>query len=217
MHGSGNVVVESREVAGFHEIALKGSGTCLVTQGDAESLAVEAEDNLLPAIRTEVRDGRLTLDYERGPFGSIRPTRPIRFHVTVKALTALHLGGSGAIEMGSLATDRLEVSVGGSGDVTLGRLTAERLAVTIAGSGDVTIAGRVQRQEVGIAGSGDYLADRLESGEAQVSVSGSGRARLHVTATLGVRIAGSGSVEYAGDPRVSQTRLGSGTVRRLGA
>ena len=161
MQGSGNVVVESREVAGFREIALKGSGTCLVTQGDAESLAVEAEDNLLPAIRTEVRDGRLTLDYERGPFGSILPTRPIRFHVTAKALTALHLGGSGAIEMASLATDR------------------------------------------------------LESGEAQVSVSGSGRARLHVTATLGVRIAGSGSVEYAGDPRVSQTRLGSGTVRRL--
>jgi hypothetical protein len=57
MTGSGNVITESRDVAGFNEIALGGIGTGIVTQGDEEALTIEAEDNLLPPIGSEVREG----------------------------------------------------------------------------------------------------------------------------------------------------------------
>lgn len=57
MTGSGNAITESRDAAGFNEIALSGIGSGIVTQGDAEALTIEAEDNLLPPIGSEVREG----------------------------------------------------------------------------------------------------------------------------------------------------------------
>src|SRR5690242_12646963 len=54
VHGSGNVVTEARPVSGFDRVSVSGAGQLKVTQGDAESLTIETDDNLLPYIRSEV-------------------------------------------------------------------------------------------------------------------------------------------------------------------
>lgn len=99
--GSGLVRSESRTVRDFREVALDGTGTLTITQGATEALTIEAEDNILPVLASNVRDGRLTLG-ERGTIG-IRPTKPIRYTLTVQDLGAVRLSGSGTI---SQAGDR---------------------------------------------------------------------------------------------------------------
>src|SRR5690349_18517826 len=46
--GSGHVVSETREVSGFDSVSLAYPAQVLIKQGNAESLKIEAEDNLLP-------------------------------------------------------------------------------------------------------------------------------------------------------------------------
>ena len=46
--GSGNIVTETRNVSGFTSITLAGIGNLYLTQGAAESVRIEAEDNLIP-------------------------------------------------------------------------------------------------------------------------------------------------------------------------
>ncbi len=63
--GSGNVVTETRQVSGFNRIDLAGSGEVTIQQGDAESLTIEADDNVLPRLTSEVSNSTLKLDRSR--------------------------------------------------------------------------------------------------------------------------------------------------------
>ncbi len=212
VEGSGNVIRESREVSGFTEVALTGIGNLTIRQTGSESLTIEAEDNIIPELTTEVENGRLTLGVE--PDTDLRPTEPINYELTVKDLNALQTLGAGEISAANVEAANLEIASSGSGETSVANVEANNLKVTSSGSGEVETAGRVDSQAVDISGSGRYQAEDLESQEAKVDVNGAGEATVNVTDKLNVRITGSGSVEYVGDPTISQQILGSGELRR---
>jgi hypothetical protein len=218
LDGSGNVVTEARPVGAFREIAVEGTGQLVITQGDRESLTIEAEDNVLPAIESEVRNGRLTLDRDGGGhwwFSSFRPRKPIIYHVTVKELTAVRLSGAAELRAGDLRASRLEVATEGAGEATLDRLTADELVVSLHGAGTIRASGTVTRQEVEMGGAGEYLAGDLASRDARVELRGAGEATVRVSDTLDVRISGPGEVSYIGNPQVKHQISGPGDLRPL--
>jgi hypothetical protein len=215
VNGSGQVRTESRTVRDFKSVDLTGVGTLVITQGSTEALTIEAEDNLLPVLTSEVRNGRLTLGARDHTI--IRPTKPIRYTLAVKNLEAIDISGSGDVQAATLKSDRFKVEISGSGNATIDRLTATTLTANISGSGNITLAGTVNRQEISISGSGKLQADNLASKEARINTSGNGRGTLRVSDTLDVRISGSGSVGYIGSPRVSTDISGSGRVSQVGA
>jgi hypothetical protein len=188
--GSGNVKTETRTVAGFSKVAVEGSGTLHVDQTGTESLAVQAEDNLLPKIQSSVSNGALTI----GPKDnvSINPTKPINYNLTVRDLRALDVLGSATASGQHLSTSSL--------------------AVTITGSGNVSPAGTATDQNVTISGSGAYLGKQLQGATGQVTTSGSGETTVNVSDSLNATINGSGTVRYLGTPRVSKQINGDGSV-----
>ena len=52
--GSGRVTSETRAVSGITRVALEGMGEVVIQEGAAESLTIEAEDNILPLITSAV-------------------------------------------------------------------------------------------------------------------------------------------------------------------
>jgi hypothetical protein len=215
VNGSGRVQTESRTVQGFSAVALTGTGTLVITQGNTEALTIEAEDNLLPVLTSTVRDGRLTLGTKDRV--GIRPTKPIRYTLSVKNLNAIDISGSGDVQATALKSERFTVEISGSGNAEIGQLTATTLKLDISGSGNITVAGTANRQEIDISGSGKVRADELVSKEAMVNTSGNGKATLRVSDTLDVRISGSGSVDYIGAPRITSHVSGSGAVKQVAA
>ena len=214
-------VREPREITQpFSEVRLEGDFDLELTQSDTVSLVIESTRDDLPTIRSEVRDGVLTLRRDdSGPLGFFRSMsrhQPARVLLSAKAIERLDLDGSGDIHAGEWKADALEVHISGAGDVRLDRLTAVRFSCDVSGSGDVALAGSVTRQRVRLSGAGDYRAPDLKSQTASVSISGSGDALLWVERTLEARIQGSGDVRYYGTPAVTQSVSGSGSVTALG-
>jgi hypothetical protein len=187
-----NVSSESRAVSGFSEVELKGVGNLFIQQTGSESLTVEAEEDILPKIRTEVDNNRLIVGPE--PDTSIDTTEPINYELRVNDLNALKVSGSGDVEAEDINTDEI--------------------AITISGTADVEMSGRVDSQNVEISGSGDYKVEDLESKEVKIDVGGSGSALINVSEELDAEVSGSGSVEYVGDPTVKQDVSGAGEVRK---
>ena len=190
VRGSGTIVTETREVDGFDEIHLEGRGDVTVEVGDRESLTIETDDNLLPLIRTDVRDSRLV----------IRPDEP--------------LSPSDEIEFRIEAIEFEGVSIAGSADVVATNVGCDTFTVSVAGSGSFDIDGACDGLEVDIAGSGDLDGEGLLVSRAEVSIAGSGDVIVNATDELEASIAGSGSVVYLGDPATSVDVSGSGEVRR---
>jgi hypothetical protein len=188
--GSGRVQSEARPVAGVDAVELIGVGTLAISQGDAEGLTVEADENVLPLIRSEVRGGTLVLRPEPG----VAIAGPIHYALALRRLSRLEVDGAG------------EVSARG--------IRSGALSVALRGAATVSVDGQADRQRVEIAGAGTYRGLDLASREAIVEIDGAGRALVNAAERLEATINGLGTVEYAGDPRVVQTIHGLGTVRR---
>lgn len=210
VRGSGNVATETRAVSGFSEIDLAGIGDVRVEQTGSESLTIEAEDNLLPLLTTEVRNGCLTL----GTKENLRPTRPIVFRITVDRLEAVRVSGSGDVRVEQLQSPRLDARISGSGRLRVVRLDTPDLDADISGSGSATFAGRADEVRLDVSGSGAFNAADLKAADARVSIAGSGSATVHATERLSADISGSGAVHYLGDPQVSRHVSGSGSIVR---
>ncbi len=213
--GSGNVIKETRPVTGFTSIALTCFGDVQLTQGDADSLVIEAEDNILPMLVSEVQGTQLVL--KTRPNTSYSTTRGVRFIITVKDLKALQSSASGNVDAGQIKTGSFNLELNGSGNVTLAGLQASSLTVELTGSGDADIrAGSADQLTASLHGSGDFSAPNLQSQTAQVTATGSGSATVWAKTTLSATVNGSGDVKYYGSPAVNQNVTGSGRVRSLG-
>src|SRR5262249_38638611 len=158
---------------------------------------VEAEDNLLPYLTTEVHGSRLVIGTK--PRTNLRPTKPIVFRLTVKNLESLALSGSGNIEAGDIDSKGFVADLSGSGNLTLGRVTAPRFKLQSSGSGDFK-SQDVKTDEVRLdaSGSGSRTINRLETKELNVDQSASGSIRLSGRSDIQkIEMSGSGSYEAA--------------------
>ena len=212
--GSGDVITESREVSGFDGVSHTGIGRVIITQGDKESLTIEADDNLLEHITSEVKNGTLELGFTDNV--RIDSASPITFNVGVKDLKELDSTGTGSIEIGELSADNLSISTSGTGSISIGTLTATDLVANAEGTGNIKLAGNVETQEIMRVGTGDYDGSDLESKTAKVEAVGTGSVVIWVLDSLDVEITGTSEVSYYGSPNVTQNITATGSLTSLG-
>lgn len=208
--GSGDPVTEAREVGGFDAVRLEGVGEVDVTEGDAISVEVTTDDNLLGRIATEVEGGTLVIGVEQGV--SIVPRSGVTVVVVVPELTGVAVSGAGDVDVGGIEADAFEIDVSGAGSIAVEGLVADDLTVTLSGAGGVRIdGGEVVSQSVTLSGVGDYQAIELASATTEVRNSGVGSIDVWATERLVVDISGAGDVRYRGSPttEVSITGVGS--------
>mgnify|MGYP002682593131 CR=1 FL=1 len=84
--GSGNVATREIEVSGFDAVRLAGVGDLTITQGQTESLTIEAEDNILDVLESKVRAGELVLGTWQQVFHLECDVRPRRRTVAVTVM-----------------------------------------------------------------------------------------------------------------------------------
>lgn len=218
VRGSGTIVSEERAVSDFAAVAFSGFGEMTIIQGDTEGLTIETDENLLPYIESNVRNGVLAIGVrERGVQVVLQPTDSVRYTLRVKDLNTLDLSGAGQISAEALTAPSFALTHSGAGTITIGDLSADKLAATLSGAGAVKIAGKVTGQTVEMSGLGSYTAGDLESQNAKVVLSGAGSATLWVTEKLDATLSGAGSIRYFGSPQVSQSVSGLGSIESLGA
>ena len=204
---------ESRQVANFDEVVVAIPGDIAITQGPRETLTLDAEPVVLRKITTEVRGRRLLIGLTPG---RVETQQPIRVQLGVRTLRAFESRAASSISVGPLSSDALALVLAGGGSIRLKRLdSARELDVSIKGAGDVAIeGGKVIAQQLAISGIGSYVAPKLASERAQVAIDGNGDVQLAASSTLAVRIGGVGHVRYHGDPAVTRSIQGVGSVEK---
>ncbi len=211
IQGSGNVVSKTMDVDEFHSVSIEGQGNLYITQGEEQSLRIDAEDNILEVMETEVSGGKLTVSTG---LKCIRPTKPINIYVTMMDVNSLSVSGSGKIQGETpINTDILSVSTSGSGESNL-EVNVSELNTAISGSGKETTRGVADMHSIRISGSGKIYGYELVTRTTDISISGSGTCEVHATEELDVLISGSGNIYYKGDPEVSESISGSGKVEK---
>lgn len=203
LKGSGNVVMVTRDVGDFSGIRLEGAARMSVVQGETPSVQLEAEDNILPQITTEVQGGVLKVSTGEGVM-SVSPSKPIGVTITAMEISSIGCSGAGSVAASGIKGAQIEISGSGAWEFKVDSLEVEGLTVELKGSGTCEVSGKTAVQNVVVSGSGKYHAPRLESRDADITVAGGARATVWAKDALNVKVTGSGKVEYYGKPEVTQ-------------
>jgi hypothetical protein len=192
--GSGHLATESRPVHDFTAVEVTAAGHLIVEQTGVESLEVTAEDNVLPLVRSEVRNGRLFLGFEPG--ASVTVTREVLFRVTVGDLTEVEASGASRAEIRG---------VDGAG-----------LTLRVSGASSVTATGRAADVQLELSGASRCEAADFRSRDLTAEVSGASYALVRASHSLVVNASGASILEYLGDPDLVANVSGGSLVRRAG-
>lgn len=215
VRGNGNVITSNRNEGNFDGVKTAGSFDLYITQGDSYSVRIEAEENLIKYIITEVENGTLKVKIKNGI--NLRPKRDMKVFVTAPRYKEIGIAGSGNISSESALTsdDGMEFAIAGSGDIRVTQVDAPKVTVRISGSGSASLGGSTRDAVYRIAGSGDIKCKELKSENTEVHIAGGGSVWSYCSQNLDVHIAGSGDVYYAGNPvNVKQKIAGSGSLKK---
>src|SRR4051812_42849883 len=158
--GSGVEAVQTRQVGAFHAVDLTGANVVTIAVGHPRSVHVRGDANLLDHVTTRVERGVLVI----GTTGSFTAKGSMHVTVSVPALDALTLSGSGV-----LVADGLR---------------AQRLAVRLPGAGILRVSGSIARLDATLDGSGDAQLADLVARDVRASLGGTGRMTVTARASL---------------------------------
>lgn len=176
VQGSGVPASEVRNVTGFKGVDVGGVFELEIIAGKDFEVKIEADDNLLQYIKTEVDGGVLKIaSTER-----IRSHDPLR--VRVSAPTIESLEASGVCEVSLTGVKNNELSIGTSG------------------ASKVTMSGETSSLSVDVSGASSVDGETLRAENARVEASGASKVSVFVTGRLVTDASGASKIGYSGSP-----------------
>lgn len=208
INGQKGVPLAEVEIAGPppSQIVLSSGDTLIVTEGNTFALKVEGADT--ESLRF-VRDNEVIgVTRESGWNGESSAV----IRVTMPAPKEIVIAGAGTVKTPALASTA-DINIGGSGTVEFGRGAAEKLGINIGGSGTVQGgAGTTKELEILIGGSGKIVMPQLKADKAEVSIGGSGDVAFASDGTVEANIGGAGDVNVTGNAKCTLQSFGSGAL-----
>ncbi len=212
IEGNDNTEIDVRNIATFDEIESLGDFDVYISIADSTTLRVEAEENLLNYIITDVDNRKLVIEEKDGY--DLDNNEAMRIYVTTPSLDEVVLVGSGLIQCDSLSGEFFQAVLLGSGKIEFNNLIVTNVEAEITGLGDIELEGEGRVTDYEIDGGGDIRAINFVHEESESKIIGDGNIYVHATEHLRARIVGSGNIYYEGDPDVDESVTGTGDVRR---
>jgi len=195
--GSGKVETKERKASYFNSIKVSTGIDVYLTQGDKESITVEADDNLHEYIRTEIKNNTLKVYSD----ANIRKAKAKKVYVTIKDVEKISASSAGDVfGENTIKTGELYLSVSSAGDIKLS-IEVNILNCDISSSGDISLKGVTDELNADLSSAGDLNAYDLKTRVATVSTSSAGDAKIFVTEKLKARASSAGDIYFMGDPK----------------
>ncbi|CAM1358584.1 putative auto-transporter adhesin, head GIN domain [Tenacibaculum sediminilitoris] len=209
--GNGNVITQTRTIKSFDKVSVGGSFDVYLVDGTEGKLTIEGEENILKYIETEVKKGKLNINFKENT--NIKTTKKLIITVPFEKIESVALGGSGNVIVKKyIKADEVSFALGGSGNI-MASVNANTVKASIGGSGNIKLKGKTDNLKCSIAGSGNVKAYDLNTSSLKASIAGSGDVQTSVSGKIKASVVGSGSVYYKGKPsHIDSNSVGSGDV-----
>lgn len=174
--GSGVSATEVRELREFSGVDVGGIFQVEITAGKEFSVAVEADDNLLPHIKTEVDGGVLKISTD----GRLKSSSPMRIRISAPDIDSIEASGACKVAAADLKSVELRIDTSGASKVKL--------------------AGETEKLNIDVSGASNIDAGELKARDADVDASGASSVDVFVSGKLDSEASGASRISYAGNP-----------------
>ncbi|WP_068820081.1 head GIN domain-containing protein [Phormidesmis priestleyi] len=176
--GSGIAKTETRSLGSFNALDVEYAGAIAVRSQEQQSLEISGDDNIIPFITTEVKNGTLYVRATKG----YSPEQKLQIRVSTPNVKRFVFDGVGEANLSNIKNDRLEI--------------------VLTGVGSFSASGETKEADITVSGVGSLDAKNLRAVNAKVNSSAVGNADLYVTGQLDVNASGVGEVNYYGNPKI---------------
>ena len=205
--GTGYLVVHDRQAdQPFTRVSVQQSITLYVSQGKTEGITVEADDNIIPYIKTEIKNGQLNIFLD--PEVIVRGYTAMNVSVSMPIITDINVAAAGRLEGSSPFTvNKLEIVASGAGSVKL-EVKGSEVDVEASGAARLELKGEVEQFDLEMSS-----AATLKAWELRAEISGAAKAEVSISGQLEAEISSAGILIYDGTPRITKQNVtGRGTL-----
>jgi hypothetical protein len=208
--GKGEILTENRKVKSFDAIEISSAFDIELTQGNTESLVIEAQENVMEHVRTEVIGNTLKIYIK----GNLRKVKDLKAIISFKMIDRIELSGACDLQsMNKFELKDLELDLSGATEVNL-NLDATTIRVDASGASEIHMDGNAMELELDISGASEINTLDLVVEDVFVDASGASDVKVFAKRELRVDASGATSVRYKGSPQVSLDASGASSIRR---
>jgi hypothetical protein len=175
--GSGKVATDKRDLKGFTSVDVSGVFQVEIVSGKDFSVEVQADDNILPLIETNVSGSTLQID--------LKDKASTRSDMIVR-ITAPNI-------------ERVETT--GASKVTASGIKNDSFSINTTGASKVYLTGETANLDIDVTGASMVDAEQLSAAIANIQASGASKINVNVSGELHSEATGASRIVYSGDPK----------------
>ena len=167
---------EIRPVTAFTEIDASGVFDITVTKGDAESLVIEADDEVMPYVLSEVRNGVLYLYLDTHK--KIKNVKLLKASIVMKDLEKVTLSGACKLTTNNLFTsNKFRADCNGASNMTI-HINTGQLSIETSGACNIRIKANVTGYTYLSLSGASHIMGELNANDVKFNCSGVGSIEL---------------------------------------
>lgn len=208
--GSGHVVTEKRNVPTFKGVNVGGDFDVELRQGSPAKVVVEADDNIIEDIETNVVSGQLRIRYDRDiHLNDVH----MKVFITAPEINSLKASASAEIVVKDQlsGTSRVDLQ-SSSGAVIRATLDVPEVVAGSSSGSDMILSGRTRTLKAEASSGSSIKASELMSENTTAKTSSGANIRVHASVTLKAYASSGGEVNYRGGGSVSKEESSGGSV-----
>ena len=211
IQGNRNVVSEDRKInSDFESIKVSEGITVYLTQSDDIDLRVEADENIIDLLVTEVEGDVLKIYFDK----NVSRAKAKNVYLSAEKISSIKTSSGSVVksENGIKSKDIVLRSSSGSNiDIKIEALT---ISASTSSGAQIEVSGSTE-SFTGDASSGSEIdADNLIAKNGNVSVSSGAGIDVHVTDELTARASSGGNISYEGNPNLNKSKSSGGSISK---
>ena len=175
--GSGNSASEKRGVSGFTAVEVSGVFQVEIVAGKEYSIEIQADDNILPLIETNVSGDTLRIGLEH----SVKTRNDMIVRITAPNIKRVQASGAAKINASGIKNDSFSVDTSGASKVVL--------------------IGETAKLDIHVSGASNIDAEQLPAVNVNIDSSGASKIAVNATGELHTQASGASRITYTGNPR----------------
>ncbi len=238
-----DIIAKSYDIKNVTEVIAGGGCRMKITQGESDSLQVEAKQEAMNRVRVDQTGSRLTLSI-KSPVSSWNVFKWLDAHndevtyiLQLKNLNRLELGGACRATLGDWTAKDLAVYASGASNTDFNKLNVDNFFMELSGASngrfqavtanktefhlsgaanvDVKTSSSAKNVQIEASGASNFRAKLLVATQADVGASGASNIELQVNELLKANASGASNVRYLGQPRLQSDASGASNIKSI--
>ena len=213
INGDGHITTKEQNVASFTGVDVGGAIEVHVKQDAAQSVKIEADENLMQYIEVYTSGSTLNIHPRNGV--NLDPSREIIVYVSAPAFKNIEVSGASKVigDNAISGSEGLNLSASGASKVMM-ELSGGSVGGDVSGASEINLKGQVSKFDFQASGASHINAYDLVAEDAVVDVSGASGTEITANKNLKAEASGASHVRYKGNASVNENTSGASSVSK---